>query len=119
MALINRIAIGHRAETKAVAYLRRRGYRIVKRNYRCKFGEIDIIAEQGGMLVFVEVRSRRHRRFGLASDTVGITKQKQIMRVAQYYISTQTMKKRPCRFDVIGYTNEQVVLIRDAFRAGY
>ena len=118
MALINRIAIGHRAETKAVAYLRRRGYRIVKRNYRCKFGEIDIIAEQGGMLVFVEVRSRRHRRFGLASDTVGITKQKQIIRVAQYYISTQTMEPRPCRFDVIGYTNAQVVLIRDAFRTG-
>ena len=111
----NRLQQGHAAEKAAVALLRSKGYKIVATNYRCAEGELDIIAKDGAELVFVEVRSRSSSRFGDAFDAVGPAKQRQVIRVAQAYLS----REQPCfetsRFDVVGVTNGVADHIVDAF----
>ena len=97
--------------------LRSKGYTIVATNYRCKLGELDIIARDGEELVFVEVRSRANGVFGDAIDAVGPTKQRQVARVAQAYLSLERPKFSSCRFDVVAQTGEQLDHIIDAFRA--
>jgi putative endonuclease len=107
---------GSAAEARAVEHLRARGYRIVERNFRCKLGEIDIVARDGDTVVFVEVRSRASARYGTALEAVSPAKQRQVARVAQVYAA----QRRPsaCRFDVIGITGTELVHIVDAFRPG-
>ncbi|MBP9089185.1 MAG: YraN family protein, partial [Kofleriaceae bacterium] len=75
---------GAAAESLACKLLGHHGYRILERNFRCKLGELDIVADDRGTLVFVEVRSRSDGRFGRA--TVGHTKQQQVSRVASWYL---------------------------------
>jgi len=112
----DRRARGQRAEDSAAALLRGKGYRIVERNFRCKLGEIDIVATDGDTLVFVEVRSRRSARYGTALETVSPAKQRTIARVAQVYLARHG--ETLCRFDVVGLTGDDVVHIPDAFRVG-
>jgi putative endonuclease len=94
--------LGARGEELAVRYLKNRGYRILERNYRIKFGEIDIIAEQGGDLVFVEVKTRSDNLFGSPFDSVTVPKQMQLSKVALEYIGKRGWHNRPARFDVVG-----------------
>jgi putative endonuclease len=110
----DRLDKGARGEDRAVAHLRALGYHIVERNYRCKLGELDIIARDGDTLVFVEVRTRKSARYGTALETVSPAKQRTIARVAQHYLLRQP--PRACRFDVIGITADELTHIVDAFR---
>jgi putative endonuclease len=94
--------VGAAGEALAEAYLRSLGYCILERNWRCRTGEIDIVAEIEGILVFVEVRSRSvHGKFGLAKESVNVRKQLQVRETAQYYLHRYRLYDKPLRFDVI------------------
>lgn len=107
---------GRHNEDRACDELVRCGYDIVERNYRCKLGELDVVARDGQTLVFVEVRSRSSARYGSALETIGVAKQRRIARVAQHYLMVRRPRFDTCRFDVIGITAGELVLIKDAFR---
>ena len=81
-----RIALGARGEAAARAYLQRRGYAIHAANYRCRWGEIDIVASQDGVLVFVEVRTRRGESFGSPQESVTPRKRERLVLTAQHYL---------------------------------
>lgn len=112
---------GNRMEEIAADYLASKGVRILERNFRSKEAEIDIIGQQGNMLLFVEVKARREDlRSGTGSEAVGITKQKKICRCAEYYMYTKGMDpyRTSMRFDVIAITigaECRVSWIRNAF----
>ena len=93
---------GRNAEVLAALLLRLKGYRILERRFRSKRGEIDIIAKQGGDLVFVEVKTRSDNLFGSPFDSITAQKQKQLSKVALEYIGKQGCHDRPARFDVVG-----------------
>lgn len=97
----NNREIGTHYEQLAGAYLKKKGYRILEYNYCCKCGEIDIIAEDGGYLVFCEVKYRASDRKGHPSEAVNAAKQRAISKSALYYITVHHMEDMPCRFDVI------------------
>jgi putative endonuclease len=109
---------GNDGEARAVAYLIRAGMRIVERNFRSKLGELDIVARDRGVLVFVEVRSRGGYTHGTAIEMVNVHKQRKVTRVAWSYIATRRPHFTTARFDVIGITGDEVVHIRDAWRLG-
>ena len=115
---LTRIRTGKKGEELAAAHLAKAGYRIIERNYRCLFGEVDIVAEEGETLVFVEVKSRRSARYGDPQLAVGREKQKKISRVAMHYL-TERHLCRPARFDVVAVKlppgQVGIELIRDAF----
>ena len=92
--------IGHWGESLAAAYLQKKHYRIVGANYRCRMGEIDLIAEKGKYLVFVEVKLRRSSAFAEAREFVDRHKQERILTAASLYLSQHETEKQP-RFDVI------------------
>jgi len=108
---------GDDAETLAVHELERAGYSIVDRNYRCRLGELDIVARDGNTLVFVEVRSRADDDRGSALATVTYRKQRQVAKVAKVYLAHRKPAFDECRFDVIGVTDGELVHIKAAFRA--
>jgi putative endonuclease len=108
---------GASAETDAARLLVEAGYRIVERNFRCKAGELDIIARDGDVLVFVEVRSRSDDGHGSAAEMVLRSKQRRVARVAGYYLDAVAPIFEECRFDVVAITAGDAVLIKDAFRA--
>lgn len=110
------IEVGTTSEDRAASYLVRHGYRIVERNYRCKVGELDIVARDGDVLVFVEVRSRRSAEFGSALDAVGWHKRKKVSRVALAYLASRKPRFAQARFDVVAITGDELVHIRDAWR---
>lgn len=98
----HRSALGERAERLAERHLKSLGWKIVARNYRCRYGEIDLIAQKKDVLVFVEVRSRSSSSHGHPAETVGTAKQTRICRAAAYYLQRQrTPAKQSPRFDVI------------------
>jgi len=94
--------LGATGEEIAVRYLKSLGYRIIARNYRVRLGEIDIIAEQGRDLVFVEVKTRSDALFGSPFESVTLPKQKKLSKVALEYLGKQGFYNRPARFDVVG-----------------
>ena len=108
--------IGDSAESRAAAYLARHGYDLVERNYRCKAGELDIIARDGGVLAFVEVRSRASARFGHAVTAISPAKQRQVARIAAHYLAFRRPTAARYRFDVVAITGAELLLIRDAWR---
>lgn len=109
---------GRRGERRAAAYLEARGYEIVERNFRSKVGELDLIAREGGDLVFIEVRARAGRLRGGPVETVNARKRARLARVAEAYIALRAPSFESCRFDVVGVTGTELELIRDAFRLG-
>ena len=93
---------GQLAEKRAERYLRKQGLKLVARNYRSPYGEIDLIMRQREMLVFVELQYRRSQAFGLAAETVDWRKRKKLRSTAEHYLqSEKSSYDRPCRFDVI------------------
>ncbi len=112
--------IGNAGEDIAAAELSRLGCRIIERNFRCRIGEIDIIAEKDGILIFVEVKTRRSRLFGRPSEAVNWAKQRKIIKTSQSYLLYRKIENMPCRFDVvevyIGPNQQNVVTwIKNAF----
>ena len=110
------VAIGASAESRACALIARAGCVVVERNFRCKSGELDIVARDGDTLCFIEVRSRSDGEHGHAADTVGRRKQLQVARVAQHYVGLRQPVYVHARFDVIAFTAHDALWIKDAFR---
>ncbi len=106
---------GGHAETLAAAELVRRRYRIVTRNYRVKAGEIDIIAEDGQVLCFVEVRARNRLGHGSPEETISRTKRRRIAAAASAYLMRYT-REPLCRFDVVAVEPTAIRVTKDAFR---
>ena len=93
-------SLGQFGEEQAARYLRRRFYSIVERNYRCRFGEIDLIAKRGGILAFVEVKLRRDASYGEAREFVTARKQERLRAAAELWLLKTGCELQP-RFDVI------------------
>lgn len=111
---------GQDGETAAEQYLRRKGYRIIARNLRSSVGELDLVAEDGAVLVFVEVKARRTQEFGGAVHAVHRKKQEKLVRLASLYLARHHIKDRLCRFDVVllqgaEETTPQIEHIQNAF----
>jgi putative endonuclease len=112
----NTVALGASAEAAATRLLVERGYEIVERNFRCKAGELDLIARHGRVLVFVEVRSRGDAAHGDAAEMVDALKQRRVARVAEYYLAVREPDYDEARFDVVAITGGHAELIQDAWR---
>ena len=117
-----RKALGADGETAACRLLCQNGYRVLERNYRNRYGEIDVLAHEGGELVFMEVRSRSSDEFGSGAESVGPAKQRQLVRLARLYLQEKRAEETACRFDVVEMEpldNGQWRgnIIKDAFRA--
>ena len=114
--------LGAAGEKAACKLLRNVGYRVLERNYRNRYGELDAVALEDGDLVFVEVRSRSSDDFGSGADSVGPAKQRQIAKMARLYLQEKRIGDRPCRFDVVemdlaGDGSWSGRVIRNAFSA--
>ena len=96
-----RLALGQWGEEQAAKYLRKQGLKVLARNYRTPVGEIDIVARSKKELLFVEVKTRRGTSFGLPQEAVGVRKQQQIIRTAQWYLQREKIGKLQPRFDVV------------------
>ena len=113
---------GARAEDLCADLLRRSGLRVLARNWRCRHGEIDLVAEEGGTLVFVEVRYRRDERFGGAAGSVTTAKQARLIAAARLYLAWRPIARSEpaCRFDVLlldSLEAQRIQWIRNAFTA--
>lgn len=98
-------SVGNKKEEIACEYLKDKGYSILKRNFSCHFGEIDIIAKFEHTLVFVEVKYRGNAEHGTPEQAVTSTKRRRIIKTADYYrVRYQVLEDVPCRFDVIAIT---------------
>ena len=95
------IEFGKAAENAAAEFLKAKGYKILERNYKNKFGEIDIIAQQSGVICFLEVKARRSVNLGVPQEAVSLFKQKQISRMAVYYLKVHNLLEHSARFDVL------------------
>jgi len=117
--LSRNLEFGKAAEKAAAEFLKAKGYKILERNYKNKFGEIDIIALQKGVICFLEVKARHSLELGLPQEAVSGRKQRQICRVAIGYLKSNHLLEQAARFDVLGllYVNNQpqISLITDAF----
>lgn len=110
----DRETTGREGEDEACRALRKQGYRIIARNWCCRFGEIDIIAREDDVLVFVEVKLRTRGDFGGASAAVTPRKQARIIASARCFFAL-TQADLPARFDVVAIDDGEVRLIRAAF----
>jgi putative endonuclease len=111
--------VGQEWESVAEKRLKEAGYTIRARNFRTKVGEIDFVAEDEGVLCFIEVKGRHSTRFGIPEDAVNAEKQRRIFRAAQAYLQRERLENTPCRFDVVAIfqdgTSPDVSILRDAF----
>lgn len=107
---------GHSAESLACSALVRAGYTVVERNFRCRAGEIDIVAREGRVLCFVEVRSRADGKHGHAAEMVGPRKRAYVSRVAGVYLALRRPRYSEARFDIVAITGPRLDILRDAWR---
>ena len=113
---INKRALGEEYEKIAGEYIKELGYEIVEYNYRCHYGEIDIIAMDKCDLVFIEVKFRHSGKFGTPFEAVNKQKQNTIMKTATYYILENNIQENTyIRFDIVGIEDDNIVLIKNAF----
>ncbi len=114
--------LGRWGEGQAAEYLRKKGYRLVDAGWRCRFGEVDLIVEKGGFLVFVEVKLRKDDRFAQAREFVDGHMQQRLLLSAQLYLSQNQTQLQP-RFDVVEVyapdgirtRNPRIIHLEDAF----
>jgi len=119
----DRQSLGKAGEDLACRELERRGYAVVARRYRTRFGEIDIVAHDHGVIVFVEVKARTSKRYGSAAEAVSFRKRRRIGAMALDYLAWTGGLDRRCRFDVVaidglGGANPTTRVIQDAFQIG-
>ena len=121
--LNQRQKFGEKGESMAARYLKKAGYKILEKNYRTQLGEVDIIAKDGGTIVFVVVKSRRSVQFGSPKWAVTPQKQRKISMVALQYLKTRAWSNAKARFDVVTViaTKEKqtIELIKNAFELAY
>lgn len=114
---------GYAYERLAMDYLKSKGLVSITNNFRCRFGEIDLIMKDKNTLVFVEVKFRTQTNFGDASETITTTKQSKLIKTANLYLSQKKLWNQPCRFDVVSVTKkpfnekEEINWIQAAFYA--
>jgi putative endonuclease len=106
--------VGSEAEDAAARFLERRGLQVVARNFRTRFGEIDLVARDGASLVFVEVRLRSSARFGGGAGSIDAGKRRKVVRAARIYLS-RVRPEPPCRFDVVTLDGASPQWLRGAF----
>lgn len=116
----SRLALGKKGEGLALTYLKRKGYEIIEKNYRTNAGEIDIIGRDRDCVCFVEIRTRKTRKFGSPLESIDRKKQNQIAKTALIYIKNNRLEEGKCRFDVvsveqIGGFLPNIKLIKNAF----
>ncbi len=116
----NRQNLGKAGEAIALNFLKKNNYTIITTNYRCKLGEIDIIARVDEYLVFIEVKTRSGTSHGHPLDAITVRKQRQIGKVAQYYLTENDLFDRAARFDVVSVIISEgnkikVEMIQNAF----
>ncbi|WP_434311698.1 YraN family protein [Hominifimenecus sp. rT4P-3] len=114
---MNQREVGGRFEEQAAAYLQEQGIQILERNFRCRIGEIDLVAKEGEYFLFVEVKYRGSSRFGRPEEAVNPRKQKKICQVAQAYLQRHGLPEETyCRFDVVAVDGRgQLTYFRNAF----
>ncbi|WP_319370141.1 YraN family protein [uncultured Ilyobacter sp.] len=100
-------------ETKALEFLESRGYKLIKKNFRSKYGEIDIIVEKDDITIFVEVKYRKSDIFGSGIDAVNTRKQRRIYLTAMKYIQEENLKDSEVRFDLISFNREELIWNRN------
>ena len=106
---------GQLGEDLATKYLKKKRYKVIYRNYKNKIGEIDIIAEWKDLLIFVEVKSRSSKLYGLPCEAVDERKQAKIKKVAQVFLFDKKYQDKQIRFDVIEILEDQINHIENAF----
>ncbi len=115
----HRQSLGKRGEDLACQELERRGYLIVDRRFRTRCGELDIVAREGGMLVFVEVRARSSFHFGTPFESVTWKKRQRLSHMAASYLFVKRLAGQPCRFDVVSVLERgderTIELVKGAF----
>ena len=118
-----RQAFGKAGEDLAVRYLKKKGFKVLERNYTCPVGEIDIVARDGKTIVFVEVKTRRSLSYGSARLAITPHKQRKISMTALYYLKFNHQMRQDARFDVVTVfstrDNIEIDLIRNAFDLAY
>lgn len=118
---MNRRILGQKGEEIACKALEKDGYRIIEKNFRCRQGEIDIIAEDKGVICFIEVKARSSDRFGFPEEAVTHWKRKKLWTVAVVYLGKRRIKSRDMRFDVVSVDlkTEEARIIRNAFEVDF
>ena len=117
---ISRLRSGHAGEDYAAAFLSKRGYRIIERNFKNVLGEIDIVADHKGTLCFIEVKTRASDSFGSPFEAITLAKKRKLARVAESYLKFKRMAGRKARFDVVAVVLGQedrvsIEIVPDAF----
>jgi putative endonuclease len=119
MSPTNRRIQGKAGEDLAARFLESNGFNILERNYHFERGEIDLVAEEGDELVFIEVKARNSTLFGAPEEAVTEEKQEQVRTVADGYLFEHDIDNRPCRFDVVAIEfkngKPEIRHIRDSF----
>lgn len=114
MALTQRQLLGNRGENRACSYLKKQGYKILERNYKTPFGEVDIIAERDEVVAFIEVKTRSSDRFGQPSEAVNKDRQRRYIESANYYFVNRAPDVT-VRFDIIEIYKDEINHIINAF----
>jgi len=113
---MNKRALGKSKEELATCFLVEKGYLILEQNYRTPKGELDLVAREGGYMVFIEVKYRSSVSFGFPEEAVDIKKQYKIRGAAQYYMVERHLPTHmPCRYDVVVILGDEINVIRNAF----
>ena len=113
---MNKRAVGTEYELKASEYLSKQGYQLVEKNFRCKIGEIDLIAKDEEYLCFIEVKFRSASTKGYPAEAIKYNKIRRITRTAEYYMLIHKIPQNtPCRFDAVVILNQEITLIKNAF----
>jgi putative endonuclease len=116
--VMNKREVGADYESKACFYLEQKGYVILKRNYRTKTGEIDLIAKDGDCIVFIEVKYRVDAKYGYPREAVNRVKQRKIITTAKCFLKHTGSFNLCCRFDIVEILGEQVNHLLNAFMGG-
>jgi putative endonuclease len=115
-----RLSLGERGEAVACGFLEEQGYKILEKNFKCKLGEIDVVARRRGRLAFIEIKTRTSAKFGTPQEAVDLRKQEKIFKVAQWYLKEKKLSKSPVAFDVVSILWQEgqapkIHLLPDAF----
>ncbi len=118
-----RLALGRFGEDLAFKKIKRLGYKKIIRNYRCSVGEVDLVANDGDTLVFIEIKTRKGKSTGYAKEAVNARKRKQLSKVALFYMKSNDCTEAKARFDVIAISiigdKPQIEVVKNAFDLAY
>lgn len=111
----NNRAVGNAYERIAGEHLQSLGYEILEYNFRCRQGEVDLVARHGEYFVFVEVKYRKNANKGQPSEAIQTTKKRRISRCAQQYLYQHRLQDVPVRFDVVSILDKEISVLQNAF----